>query len=88
MEVTFQDSRTLKSFIHQQLTLGSLEFTPDTWPGDLARFDRQRGDPDLPNFKCSLRAICAGFQHIIIAVHREARHVSPFAGYGENKYYR
>jgi hypothetical protein len=70
VDVAFQDSRPLKPFIHQQLTLGSLEFAPDTWPGDLAHFDRQRGEPDLPNFK-----------HIFIAAHREAHHVSPFTGY-------
>ena len=58
----FQDTKTVFSPTAHPRYLGSLEFTPDTWPGDLAHFDRQRGDPDLPNFKCSLRAICAGFQ--------------------------
>jgi hypothetical protein len=62
VEVAFQDSRPLKLFIHRQLTLGILEFAPDAWLGDLAHFDRQRENPNVPNFKCSLPAICVGFQ--------------------------
>ena len=82
MEVARQDSRPPKSFtdIHQQLTPGSLEFAPDPWPGDLAHFDRLRGEPDLPNFKCL-------FKHLIIAARREAHHVRPFTGYGKIKYF-
>ena len=84
MEITFQDSRTLKPFIHhQQLTLGSLLLTPGRVTSLILTGSAVTRIYQISNVHCVQSVL--DFKHIIIAAHREARHVSAFAGYGENK---